>query len=116
MFKFILLACLGILINFVSKYANSNSRIKDFSINFWAKDNWPELLIGLFATIALLMLLLDPQTTFDSDKIYQKLSNWIPWTEGVYIELRGVFALLIGLFCNHIVYWIMKKKVKTKTV
>jgi purine-cytosine permease-like protein len=98
----IVLNILGILIYFLNRYNNRRSKDKSFSINFWVKDNWPELLIVLLVDISIMLLLILNDISIDAA---QFLPTWL-----VKIGDLGI-AWLIGLGLASLIYSIFRKKV-----
>lgn len=98
----IVLNILGILIYFLNRYNNRRSKDKSFSINFWVKDNWPELLIVLLVDVSIMLLLILNDISIDAA---QFLPTWL-----VKIGDLGI-AWLIGLGLASLIYSIFRKKV-----
>lgn len=97
---------IGILIYFISKYANRKHTTK-FSFKFWISDNWPELTSTLLLNIALMLLLLQPETTINID---EWLTNNVPF--GLSVAVKPLFALLLGLGLSSFLYGLFKNKLK----
>jgi len=106
-----ILSILGIIINFLSKY-NARTKKENFSVKFWIKDNWPELVQSLLFVIAILLML--DKAEFDTEAFYKWLSNVVPIPKGVIAPVQLVVPFLTGLSINHIVYWYNKKYIKKK--
>lgn len=100
----ILLNILGILIYFLNRYNNRRSKDKSFSINFWVKDNWPELLIVILVDISIMLLLLLNDISIDAA---QFLPTWL-----VKVGDLGI-SWLIGLGLASLIYSIFRKKVSS---
>lgn len=107
-----ILAILGIAINFLSKY-NARTKKEEFSLKYWIKDNWPELIQSLFFVIAIIIML--NQTEFQSSEdFYSWVSSFIPLPKGVVVPVQLFAPFLTGLSINHIVYWYNKHYIKKK--
>jgi hypothetical protein len=104
-----ILAILGIVINFLSKY-NARTKKDNFSVKFWIKDNWPELIQSLLFVIAI-MIMLD-KAEFSSGDFYTWVRTFMPFPDGVIIPVQLFAPFLMGLSINHIVYWYNKRYLK----
>lgn len=104
-----ILAILGIVINFLSKY-NARTKKENFSVKFWIKDNWPELVQSLLFVIAILLML--DKAEFDSKDFYSWVSSFVPLPNGIVLPAQLFAPFLLGLSINHIVYWYNKKYLK----
>jgi hypothetical protein len=100
-----LLAFLGIAIFFIGKYAGRNDKQKDFSFTFWLKDNWPEAVTSVLATIALLIIFLSPEAVYDFDTLIDKIPGVVS------LPVKMVVALLVGLGNSALLYKMFKTKV-----
>ncbi|HPF93328.1 MAG TPA: hypothetical protein PLV65_05310 [Tenuifilaceae bacterium] len=101
-----ILNLIGILIYFISKYANRRNATK-FSVKFWFADNWPELISTLLLNIALMLLLLQPETTINLD---EWLASNVPF--GLSVAVKPLFAFLLGLGLSSFLYKMFKNKLK----
>lgn len=101
-----ILNIIGIFVYFITKYAGKKDSTT-FSFRYWIGDNWPELVSTLLLNIALMLLLLQPETTINID---EWLSNNIPF--GLAIAVKPLFALLLGLGLSSFLYGLFKKKIK----
>ena len=99
----IILALLGILISFLVKFKNREAAHKDWSMKFWAKDNYPEVITSTLMVIALMIL--TRNATFSSEWLMEK----VPWVTG--IPLDEAAALVIGYYNNVAWYALFKTKV-----
>jgi hypothetical protein len=106
-----ILSFLGIAINFLSKY-NCRTAKESFSVKFWIKDNWVELVQSTLWIVAIMLLLC--QSDFDTEAFYKWLSGIVPIPKGVIAPVQLVVPFLTGLSINHIVYWYNKKYIKKK--
>jgi hypothetical protein len=93
---------LGIAISFLTKYNVRREQDKTFSLNFWIKDNWPELtVIALFdAAIVGLLLLGDIQIN---------VTEFIP--EWIAVVGNNAISFILGLGLAAAIYGIFKSKV-----
>jgi hypothetical protein len=104
-----ILAILGITINFLSKF-NARTKNDNFNVEFWIKDNWPELTQSLLFVVAI-MIMLD-KAEFQTGDFYTWLGSILPVPGGVIIPVQMILPFLLGLSVNHIVYWYNKKYLK----
>lgn len=98
-----ILAIIGLAIYYIGKYSKRKTTSK-FSIKFWLKDNWPELVTSVLATIALMVILLDDGAVYDFSKIFEN----VPFTKALPTE--KFVSLLIGYMNSFIFYNLMKFK------
>lgn len=101
-----LLNTIGMLIYFISKYANRTNKTK-FSSKFWFKDNWPELASTLLINIALMLLLMQPETNINIDDL---IKEHVPFD--LQVAVKPLFSLLLGLGLSAFLYSLFRKKVK----
>ena len=101
-----ILNTIGILIYFISKYANRRNATK-FSFKFWFGDNWPELVSTILLNVALMLLLLQPETSIDIDSW---LAANVPF--GLHIAIKPLFAFLLGLGLSSFLYRMFRNKIK----
>ena len=94
------------LIYFISKYANRTHKTK-FSSKFWFKDNWPELASTMLINIALMLLLMQPETNINID---DWLKANVPFA--LQIAIKPLFSLLLGLGLSALLYGMFKKKTR----
>lgn len=99
----IILNILGIAICFLTKYQNRTEKDKGFSLSYWIKDNWVELvIIGLFdAAMVLLVMTGDIELN-----VTQFVPEWVANVGGLTIS----FLLGLGLAAG--IYEIIKTKIK----
>ena len=100
-----LLALLGIAIYFMVRYANKKDT-KNFSFVFWVKDNWPEFVISGLATIALMIVFMDPESKFDFSEIFSK----VPYL--VSLPATKVISLFVGYGNSALFYTLFRTKKK----
>ena len=101
-----ILNLIGICIYFLSKYANRTHKAK-FNVKFWFKDNAPELLSTLLLNIALMLLLMQPETNINIDEL---IKENIPFA--LQIAVKPLFSFLLGLGLSAFLYKMFKSKVK----
>lgn len=101
-----ILNLIGILIYFINKFANRTHKSK-FSFSFWFKDNAPELLSTLLLNIALMLLLMQPETNINIDDL---IKENIPFA--LQIAVKPLFSFLLGLGLSAFLYKMFKSKVK----
>jgi len=95
------IAFLGIALSFFVKYAKRSNKEKTWSLSFWAKDNYPELIASALAMVILVIIF--KRTVFDSTVLTEKL----PWITSLPMDLVG--AALAGYLNNTLWYWLVKK-------
>lgn len=100
-----ILAFLGIAIFFIAKYAKRKDQEKAFSFAFWLKDNWPESVTSILATIALLIIFLSPEAVYDFDSLIDKIPGVVS------LPVKMVVSLLVGLGNSALLYKMFKTKV-----
>ena len=98
-----ILAAIGLAIYFIGKYSKRKNKTK-FNLRFWLKDNWPELITSILATIALLVIFLDEGAVFDFSSIFEG----VPFIQALPTE--KFVSLLIGYLNSFIFYNLMKFK------
>ena len=101
-----ILNTIGILVYFITKYANRTYKTR-FSFKFWLKDNWPELSTTMLINIALMMLLMQPETNINID---EWLKANVPFA--LQIGIKPAFSLLLGLGFSAGLYELFKQKTK----
>ena len=101
-----ILALVGIMIYFITKYAKRRKKTIGFNLKFWAQDNWPEIIVSLLATYALMVIFMSDDAVFDLDYLIQKIPGVVS------LPIKMVVSLLIG-FGNSALFYAMFK-VKTK--
>ena len=98
----ILLNFLGIMIYFLGRFQGRKQKDKTFSITFWVKDNWVELLIILLVDISIMLLLITNDISIDAA---QFVPSWL-----VKIGDIGI-AWLVGFGLAALIYNIILKKI-----
>jgi len=96
-----LVAILGILLSFFVKYSNRTVKEKTWSLGFWIKDNYPEMIISLLSMVILIIIF--QKSTFTDQVFTEKL----PWITSLPMDL--VVAALSGYLNNTIWYSLVKK-------
>ena len=96
-----IIAILAIALSFFIKYAKRNNKERSWSLTFWAKDNYPELIASVLAMIILMVIF--QRTVFDSTALTEKL----PWITSLPMDL--IAAALAGYLNNELWYAIVKK-------
>lgn len=104
-----ILAILGIAINFLSKF-NARTKKNNFSLRFWLKDNWLELVQSVLWIVSIMILL--ECAEFDSERLAKSIQSFVPIPDGVIIPGKMLLSFLTGLSINHIVYWYNKRYIK----
>lgn len=99
----IILNLMGIAICFLTKYSNRRDQDKTFSLNFWIKDNWPELVITFLIDASILLLVMTGDVELNITKF---LPEWVASAGALAIS----FAIGVGLAA--VVYEIIKTKTK----
>lgn len=104
----IVLNMLGIIIYFLMRYINRADQTTKLSPLFWAKDNWPELLVITFFDLALMLLLLAGGLTVDLNKYIPALPDGIAFVGDLAI------CFIVGLFLSSGIYEMFKSKTQKK--
>ena len=101
-----ILNLIGIAIYFLNKYAGRKNKTK-FNSKFWLKDNFPELASTLLINVALMLLLMQPETNINID---EWLKANVPFA--LQIAIKPLFSLLLGLGLSAFLYGMFKKKTR----
>ena len=101
-----ILNLIGVMIYFINKYANRKNKTK-WNGRFWLNDNWPELASTLLINIALMLLLMQPETNINID---DWLKANVPFA--LQIAIKPLFSLLLGLGLSALLYGMFKKKTR----
>ena len=101
-----ILNLIGVMIYFINKYANRKNKTK-FNGKYWINDNWPELATTLLINIALMLLLMQPETNINID---EWLKANVPFA--LQIAIKPLFSLLLGLGLSAFLYGMFKKKTR----
>lgn len=101
-----ILNIIGMLIYFIQRYAGRRNKTK-FSFRFWLNDNWPELITSILFNVALMLLLMQPETNINIDDL---IKENIPFA--LQIAVKPLFSFLLGLGLSAFLYKMFKSKVK----
>lgn len=99
----IILNILGIAICFLTKFNSRRNQDRTFSLSFWVKDNWPELVITVLFDAALVLLVMVGDIQLN---VAEFLPEWVTSVGGLTIS----FLLGLGLAAG--IYEIIKTKMK----
>jgi hypothetical protein len=98
---------IGIAIYFINRFANRRVKTAKFTFRYWLKDNFPELSSTLLINIALMLLLMQPETNINIDEI---IKEYVPF--GLELAVKPLFSFLLGLGLSSAFYSLFRKKVK----
>ena len=101
-----ILNLIGVMIYFINKYANRKNKTKWNGL-FWLNDNWPELASTMLINIALMLLLMQPETNINIDDL---IKEHVPFA--LQVAVKPLFSLLLGLGLSAFLYSLFRKKVK----
>lgn len=101
-----ILNLIGVMVYFINKYANRKNKTK-FNGKYWLNDNWPELACTLLLNIALMLLLMQPETNINIDEL---IKENIPFS--LQLAVKPLFSLLLGLGLSEFFYKMFKSKTK----
>ena len=101
-----ILNLIGVMIYFINKYANRKNKTK-FNGKFWFRDNWPELACTLLLNIALMLLLMQPETNINIDELIKENRPF-----SLQLAVKPFFSLLLGLGLSAVFYKMFKSKTK----
>jgi hypothetical protein len=101
-----ILNLLGITIYFLNRFNKRTNKTK-FSFKFWLNDNWNELLSTFLINVALMLLLMQPETNINIDEL---IKEYIPFS--VQFAIKPAFSFLLGLGLSSAFYSIFRQKVK----
>ena len=99
-----ILNTIGMLIYFIQRYAGRRNKTK-FNFKFWLNDNWPELVTSVLFNVALMLLLMQPETNINIDDL---IKEHVPFA--LQIAIKPLFSLLLGLGLSAFLYGMFKKK------
>jgi hypothetical protein len=108
-----ILALLGILLSFGIKYQARGDKHHDFSLKYWAKDNWFEFALSFIVMIILMSIFTNPETAIDEEGFKAWMNENIPFLSWVSFPAKVLIPVLIGYLSNEVTYWLVKKKMKT---
>src|SRR5690554_3570025 len=92
----IILNIIGIAIFYINRYDKRKSE-NPFSFGYWAKHNWPELVITLLVNVGLMILLLLPETN-----VSEWLTSNLP--KGLNVAAKPATAFLLGFGLAWVLY------------
>ena len=98
-----ILATIGLALYFIGRYNKRRNKTK-FNLKFWLKDNWPEVVTSVLATIALMVIFLDEGAVFDFGNFFES----VPFIKALPTE--KFVSLVIGYLNSLIFYNLMKQK------
>jgi hypothetical protein len=101
-----ILNLLGISIYFLNRFSNRTNKTK-FKFSFWFNDNWNELLSTLLINIALMLLLMQPETNINIDEL---IAQHVPFA--LQVAIKPLFSFLLGLGLSSAFYSIFRRKLK----
>lgn len=96
---------LGTLAYFLVRYINRKEKRPDFTLSFWIKDNWQELILAFIFDLAAMLIILDPNTAIDLTKLFSSLPA------DIVVSSTLVLSFVIGYGGGWGVYAMIKKKV-----
>jgi len=99
-----LLFLIGTLAYFDLRFMKRKDK-SNFSISFWFKDNWPELLFTFLLDLIAMIILMDADTN-----ITVWLTEKLP--AGLVVPSKLIFSALCGLGFGHIGYEMIQKTFK----
>jgi hypothetical protein len=110
----IILCTLGIASYFLNRYANRKDKVKEPTLIFWWKDNWPELVQILLFTFSGMIIILMPGTTISIDSALNNLIHKLPeWAQiDVMAPSKPIISFIWGLGGSALVYFLFRKKSK----
>ena len=98
-----ILALIGLALYFIGRYAKRRNKTK-FNLSFWLRDNWPEGVTSILATVALMVIFLDEGAVFDFDSVFEN----VPFIKS--LPTDKFISLVIGYLNSFIFYNLMKLK------
>lgn len=96
---------IGVAIFFINRYGNRTVKSR-FNRNTWVRENWRPVVSMLLFDVALMILLLQPETQIGIDNL---LKEYIPFV-ALQVSAKLVVSFLIGLFFAAAFYKLFKKK------
>ena len=99
------LAAIGLAIYFIGRYNNRKYKTK-FNLKFWLKDNWPEAITSVLATIALMVIFMDETAEYNFDNLFESVG----FIEA--LPVKKFISLLIGYSNSLLFYNLLKMKAK----
>jgi hypothetical protein len=103
-----ILNILGILIYFAVRFDNRNNK-ETFDFKFWLSDNFPELIGTFLSNIAIMIIVIQPDSVIDLSALYEK---FIPF--GLSVPAVLATSFLTGVVFSSAFYELIKKIKKNK--
>ena len=97
---------IGIFIYFFTRFTNRTDKVKEPSLQYWWKDNWPELITIFLFNIVLMLLVIGGGLNVNFEKLFPQLSEWVTFTGDV------ALSLFTGLLLASMFYNFYKTKIK----
>lgn len=107
------LAFLGIWLSFGIKFLARSDKNKEKSLRYWWKDNWFEFTLSLTVLIILMIVATNPETGYDQEKFNLFLKEKLPSFTWITFPVKIVIPAFIGYGANEVVYFLVKRKLKT---
>lgn len=108
-----ILSILGMVLSFGVKYLARTNADTKLDVKYWLRDNWFELLLSLIALYILMIVVTDPETGFDQEKFNDLVREKLPSLSWVVLPVKTVVAVGVGYIANTVIYWLVKRKVKS---
>lgn len=108
-----ILAVLGMILSFGIKYqARCNTEVKP-SLRYWLNDNWFEFAMTFIVLLILMQVMTNPDTGYDQEAFNNYIREKIPALSWVTLPVKIVIPVFIGYGANEVIYWLVKRKLKT---
>lgn len=108
-----ILAVLGMILSFGIKYqARCNTDVKP-SLKYWLNDNWFEFAMTFIVLLILMQVMTNPDTGYDQEAFNNYIREKIPALSWVTLPVKIVIPVFIGYGANEVIYWLVKRKLKT---
>jgi hypothetical protein len=104
----IALNIIGIAIFFLVRLGGRKDKTTPFSVKFWLKDNWEQLVAILLVDVALMLLVFQGGLQFN----FEKIAPMLP--DGVQLAGDSALCFLVGSLFAWLVYVAYKKAVLDK--
>jgi uncharacterized integral membrane protein len=102
-----ILNLIGITIYFIGRYSKRATKTARFNHKFWLSDNWPELTSTLLINVALMILLMQPETQVNLDSL---IKEYVPF--GLDIAVKPLMSFLLGVIFSAAFYKLYRSKTK----
>ena len=99
------MALMGIAASFLVKYIKRTSKQREWSFDFWLKDNWAETVVSVLFMVMLVIIF--QSTAFNETAILDNL----PWISSIPTDL--IAASLAG-YLNNVIWYALVKQAKSK--